>query len=184
MRLIRRQVRQLDDRPDLDRATPGHGNPGGDRDRLVDVARVDQEIAAQLLLGLREGTVRHHALAPTDPDAGCRRGGLEWGGGQILAGPSELVRQLRRLAVTLLPLVGAQGLFVQVDQKHVSHVLTPCPPLPSGEGGLTTTLRQSPRSRGRAPPPQRPRWAAERPAARASGPARRRRTAGRAAAAR
>src|SRR2546427_1849883 len=50
------------DRPDLDRAATGHRNPRGDGNRLVEIAGIDQEVAAQLLLGLRERTVGHHPL--------------------------------------------------------------------------------------------------------------------------
>src|SRR2546427_3768133 len=92
------------DRPDLDRAATGHRNPRGDGNRLVEIGRIDQEVAAQLLLGLRERTVGHHPLALAHPDGRGRRGGLERSGGAILARGTELVRQLRRLAVTPLAL--------------------------------------------------------------------------------
>src|SRR2546426_1592923 len=140
--LIGRQVRYVNDRPDLDRAATGHGNPRRDGDRLVEIARIDQEIAAQLLLGLRERTVGHYPFALAYPDAGRRGGRVERGGGEILARGAELVRQLRGLAVAPLPLALTQGLLVKVDQQHVPHecasipcylplgwVLTPCPPL-------------------------------------------------------
>src|SRR5438552_10709823 len=144
--LIGRQVRYVNDRPDLDRAATGHGNPRRDGDRLVEIAGIDQEVAAQLLLGFRERAVGHYPFALAYPDAGRRGGRLERGGGEILARGIELVCELRRLAVTLLSLALTQGLLVQVNQQHVSHqcasvpsrlsprVLTPCPPLRSGEG--------------------------------------------------
>src|SRR3989442_2092738 len=204
--LIGRQVRYVNDRPDLDRAATGHGNPRRDGDRLVEIARIDQEVAAQLLLGLRERAVGHYPFALAYPDAGRRGGRLERGGGEILTRGTELVRQLGRLAVTLLPLDRTQRLLVQVDQQHVSHqcasvrrrlslreVLSPCPPLPSGEGEcvpprrrerVRTTPRQSPRRRERAPSPTRPRREAGHPAVRGSGPARTQRIAGTAVAAR
>src|SRR5947208_9287904 len=79
--LVRRQIRYVDDGPDLDRAAAGHGNPRRDGDRLVEIPRIDQEIAPQLLLGLRKRTVGHHPLAVAYPDAGGRGGRLERGGG-------------------------------------------------------------------------------------------------------
>src|SRR2546428_12091428 len=103
--LIGRQVRYVDDRPDLDRAATGHGNPGGDGDRLVEIARIDQEVAAEPLLRLRERTVSHHPFTLAYPDAGRGGGGLARGGGKLLARRTALLRQLRRLAVPLLPLV-------------------------------------------------------------------------------
>src|SRR5437867_5324279 len=140
--LIGRQIRYVNDRPDLDRAATGNANPRGDGNRLVEIAGTDQKVAAQLLLGLRERTVGHHPFALAYPDAGRRGGRLERGGGEILARGTELVRQLCGLAVTPLPLALTQGLLVEVDQQHVSHqcasvpgclslreVLTPCPPL-------------------------------------------------------
>src|SRR2546426_7268652 len=163
--LIGRQVRYVNDRPDLDRAATGHGNPRRDGDRLVEIARIDQEIAAQLLLGLRERTVGHYPFALAYPDAGRRGGRLERGGGEILARGAELVRQLRGLAVAPLPLALTQGLLVKVDQQHVPHecasipcylplgwVLTPCPPLRevltplSPSPGSPHPLSPSPRS--------------------------------------
>src|SRR5207253_7752248 len=109
--LIGRQVRDVNDRPDLDRAATGHGNPRRDGDRLVEIARIDQEVAAQLLLGLRERAVGHYPFALAYPDAGRRGGRLERGGGEILTRGTELVCQLRRLAVTLLSLDRTQGLL-------------------------------------------------------------------------
>src|ERR1043166_4459048 len=64
-------------------------------------------------------------------------------------------------------------------------VLTPCPPLRiRGEGELRTTHPRSLRSRETAPTPTQRHREAGRPAGRASGPARTRRTAGTAGAAR
>src|SRR5213593_760458 len=120
-RLVRRQIRQLNHRPDFDGAAPRHGDLRGDGDRFVAILRVHQEVSAQLLLGLREGTVGHHAFALAHPNTGRRRGRLQRRGGEVLAGRSELVRQLRGLAVTPLALRLVQRLFVQVNEQHVSH---------------------------------------------------------------
>src|SRR5207248_7486081 len=138
----------------------------------------------ELFLGLRKGPVPHHAFAPTHAHAGGRGRGLERRRGDILARDREVVRQLGGFAVTGLPLVLAQGLLVQVDQQHVSHVLTPCPPLPSGEGGFMTSPRRLHQSRETAPPLMPPPPGAGRRAGHESDRARTRRTAGTAVAAR
>src|SRR3989475_2183875 len=164
------------DRPDLDRAATGHRNPRGDGNRLVEIAGIDQEVAAQLLLGLRERTVGHHPFALAYPDAGRRGGRLERGGGEILARGTELVRQLCGLAVTPLPLALTQGLLVEVDEQHISHELY--------LRSCRVSRRRSPRRREMAPPPKRPLREVGHPAGRGSGPARTQRIAGTAVAAR
>src|SRR5205823_10748546 len=70
--LSRRQVRDLDDRPDFDCAPARPRNPRGDGDRLVEIPGIDQEVAAQLFARLRERAVGHQPLALADPDAGRR----------------------------------------------------------------------------------------------------------------
>src|SRR4030065_235944 len=119
--LLRRQARDLHDRPDFDGAFARARYPPGDGDRLVEVYRVDQEVAAQLLAGFREGAVGDHPLAVTHPDAGRRRHRRQGIGGQILAVRLELVRELRRLLVAVLPLGIGPCLLVRVDQQHVFH---------------------------------------------------------------
>src|SRR2546426_9836238 len=75
--LIGRQVRYVNDRPDLDPAATGHGDPRRDGDRLGEIAPIDQEIAAQLLLGLRARTGGHYPFALAYPDAGRPGGRLQ-----------------------------------------------------------------------------------------------------------
>src|SRR5262245_23430768 len=58
-----RKARQLHDRPDLDGALAGAGDAGGDADGLVEVARLDEEEAAELFAGFRERAVGHQPLA-------------------------------------------------------------------------------------------------------------------------
>src|SRR4051794_36990312 len=65
------------DRPHLDRAALRGGDPRGDLGRLVQILRLDQVVAAQLLLHLRERPVRGQRLAITNADARRRRGRLE-----------------------------------------------------------------------------------------------------------
>ena len=56
-------------------AEPGSGDARGDPDRLVEIARLDQEVAPQLLLRLHPGAVggRYPAVAHPDRRGGIRR---------------------------------------------------------------------------------------------------------------
>ncbi len=76
---------ELQDRPDLDRAVPGARDPGGDRDRRVEVGRVDQVEAAEGLLRLRERTVGREDVAVADPDGRRGRRRMECLAGLVLA---------------------------------------------------------------------------------------------------
>src|SRR5262249_60427903 len=73
---IDRQTGDLHDRTDFDRPGAGQGDTGRDGNRLVHVLGLDEEVAAQLLPGLRKGTVGHERLAVADADAGS--GGGRW----------------------------------------------------------------------------------------------------------
>src|SRR5690606_12770089 len=52
-------ARQLPDRPHLHRATGGGGAAGRPGDGLVEVSRLDQIVAGQLLLAVGVGAVEH-----------------------------------------------------------------------------------------------------------------------------
>src|SRR5215212_1501867 len=65
------------DRPHLDGAGRGTRDLGRPVDRLVEAVALEEVEAAELLLRLREGTVREHALAVADADGGRGRAGLE-----------------------------------------------------------------------------------------------------------
>jgi hypothetical protein len=67
-----RQARDLHDRPDFDGAQACPWNPCGDADRLVGILGVDQELAAELFVRLRERSVGDERFAVAHPDAGCR----------------------------------------------------------------------------------------------------------------
>src|SRR6185369_2495969 len=58
------------DRPDFHRAIAPSRNLPCDFDGLIEVPGVDQEVAAKLLAGLREGAVGHKPLAIAGTDAG------------------------------------------------------------------------------------------------------------------
>src|SRR5438034_1339335 len=120
--LTRRQACYLHYRPDFDGADTCPWNPCGDADRLVEILGVDQEVAAELFARLRERTIGQQPFAVAHPDAGRRRRWVQRVGGQILPTRVKLLRELRRLPVTLLPLGFAQGLLVAVNQQHVFHV--------------------------------------------------------------
>src|SRR5262245_10118455 len=69
----RRHSLELEHRADFHGPLPRPGNAPGDLDRLVEVRRVDEEVAAELLSGFGERAVGHLALSLADADAG--RGG-------------------------------------------------------------------------------------------------------------
>src|SRR6266568_5021576 len=120
--LTRRQACDLHYRPDFDGAGACRWNPCGDADRLVEILGVDQEVAAELLARLRERTIGHEPFAVAHPDAGRRRRWVQRVGRQILPARVKVLRELRRLPVTLLALAFAQGLLVTVNQQQVFHV--------------------------------------------------------------
>ena len=64
-------------RPDLDRALLRAGDARRPRDRVVEVAAVEQVVAAELLARLGERAVAGDRLAVADPHRGRRGGGLE-----------------------------------------------------------------------------------------------------------
>src|SRR5262249_14369066 len=74
VRLFRRAgMLKLPHRPDLDAAQAQRRDLRGQLDGLVEVPRLDQDEAAELLLGLREGPVGRRYAAVPQPE---RRGGL------------------------------------------------------------------------------------------------------------
>jgi len=56
---------------------------------------------------------------------------MQWGGSEILACRMQVVRDLRRLQVTLFPLDIVEKLFISVNQKHVFHDGASARPWPS-----------------------------------------------------
>src|SRR5688572_12594704 len=64
-------------RPDLDRSDPRRGDLGRNLDGVVEVLRIDEVIAAKLLLRFGEGAVGARDLAIADPHGGGRLGRLE-----------------------------------------------------------------------------------------------------------
>src|SRR5258705_13686084 len=67
--LICWQVRDLNHRADFNCAPACRWNACGNADRLVEVLRVDQEVAAELFARFRERTVGHELSAVAHPDA-------------------------------------------------------------------------------------------------------------------
>src|SRR5580704_15005388 len=112
---FRRQSGEFHHWPDLDRSLAGSGNAGGDADRRVEIRRLDEKIAAELLARLGEGAVRHEPFAVADPDARCRRNGMQWPGTEILARCVEVVRQLGRFRKAVFALFVGPGFLVAVD---------------------------------------------------------------------
>jgi len=147
----------LRDRPHLDAADPRPRDPRGHLDRLVQIARLDDVVAAELLLGLRVRAVG--GGDPALPDADRRRGG----GRQEPVAPGEVAaRPYRRrelaLFVEVPRRVGLRHLLhhlFRADQAQVFHRI------PLARGGIGSGHSWSngdrgnrhPVAEGRAPQP-------------------------------
>src|SRR6266487_3985068 len=75
--LNRWQALDLPDRPDFNRSDTRCGNPARDVDRFVEILGVDQEIAADLLASLREGTVGHEPFTVANAYTDRLRGWIQ-----------------------------------------------------------------------------------------------------------
>src|SRR5215471_4956001 len=119
---------QLAHRPYLDASQAQRRGLRGQLDGLVEVFRLDQDEAAELLLGLREGPIGRRYAAVPQPE---RRGGLhgfEGVGGDEVTVLFEDVVVVERLAderVELALRERVQVLLVIVDQAQVLHGATP-----------------------------------------------------------
>src|SRR5438552_16693070 len=98
LKVLRLHPFEFHERPDLDRSTLGGRDPGRGLDGLVDVVALDQVVATELLLGLRERAVGGHGLPVLDPDRGCRVGWLQ---GVARAHPALLRQPLAEVLVAL-----------------------------------------------------------------------------------
>src|SRR6266496_5179228 len=114
----------LHDRSDLDRARPRGRNAPRDRGRLVQVLRVDDVVAAELLARLREGAVGRQGFAVADPDGRRGRDRLEGVAGQVFPALLDARGEGAVLLVDGALVLLVEGLPVHltvVNQKHVSH---------------------------------------------------------------
>src|SRR6266508_5191660 len=113
------------DRPYLHRATTGKiRHLAGPGDRRIQIGRIDQIVAAELLLGLGEGAIDDDRAAIGESYGGRRRDRLERLAGEVLAG-------LLQVGGVLPPGVhlsglgfggfGRCGLLVPIDQQQVAH---------------------------------------------------------------
>src|SRR5207237_9512486 len=113
-----------EDRSDLDGPVARGGNARRDRDRLVAVLRLDEVIATELLLGLRERPVGGEGLAVAHADGGRGRGALQPLAAEEVAAPldrfgegAELLQERAHLLLRALrPLR-----LVAVDQQDIFH---------------------------------------------------------------
>src|SRR5207253_5213784 len=112
--LISRQARDLDYRPDLHSTLARHGNPCGDGDGLVEILRVNEEIATQLFTRLGKRPIGHEPLAVAHPDARSHCSRVQGVGGHVLTVRFKVMRELRGLGVTDLTFGLAQCVLVTV----------------------------------------------------------------------
>src|SRR5271166_2850420 len=116
----------LPDGPHFDRAVLRPRNPRGNRNRLVEIFRLNQVVAAELLLGFREWPVRHYRLAVAHANRGGRRGLLERIAALVLPALREVLRE-DHIFLEHLALLGGVHLFsvrfAVVDQKQVFHCM-------------------------------------------------------------
>src|SRR5262245_60409339 len=99
--LRRRQVRDLDHRADLDGPALRHWDALRNRDGLVQILGLDQEVTAQLLVSLGERAVGDEALSLTNPDAGCGGSRMKRRRGQITPGGVNLMGEGGRVPIAL-----------------------------------------------------------------------------------
>ena len=116
-----RQPRYLDHRADFHGPHARSRNSAGNFDRIVEILGVHQEVAAQVFASLSERTVRDQAFAVPHPDARRGRNGLQGRGRQELAFGAQVMRELGRFLVAVLPLVLSHGILRHVNQQHVFH---------------------------------------------------------------
>ena len=95
-------------------------------DRFVQVACLDEDEAAELLLRLDEGTIGRGDLSVPDAQARGRVGGLQGVGGEEMAAAPEVLIVRERLDVERFVLAPAHGLerrLVDPDRAQVLHVI-------------------------------------------------------------
>src|SRR5262249_52933814 len=99
-----RQTRNFHDGTNFDSAESCDRNAFSDLDRFVEIVRIDQVIAAELFVGLCEWAIGDESFAVADPDAGSRRGWMQWRSIQIFPAGMNLPSQLCGFDVTVLTL--------------------------------------------------------------------------------
>src|SRR5512140_869863 len=118
------RLRHFQDRSNLDATPAGAGNAGRDLDRVVQVLRLHQVVATQLLPGLREGTVRRRDLPIPHPDRGRAARGLQRVATDVVAALLDAFRVVVVLAAHGFPLRRRRLLpctLVAIDQAQVPH---------------------------------------------------------------
>ena len=74
--LVSGQIRNFDNRPNLDRTFAGAWNSSGNVDHLIEISGFDHEKATKLFARFRERTVGDETFVAAHLDAGRRRYGL------------------------------------------------------------------------------------------------------------
>src|SRR5215471_9892824 len=111
-------------RPDLDRTVLGERDLLGDRNRRIEIRRLDQIVAAELLLGLGEGAVMDGLLAVGGAHGGGKRRALQPGTREphrpkLLDQGHVAARDCLQGGAALIR--SAIDLFVLVDQQQELH---------------------------------------------------------------
>src|SRR5437762_2465658 len=125
--MTRRSVRRVYG-PDLDRAHARRRDAGGDRGRLVEILRLDQVEAAELLLRLGERPVRGEELGVADAHRPRGPRGLERLSSPVVAARSNALREravFREEAPHLRLRNSFPLLLVRVDEEEVLHCRLP-----------------------------------------------------------
>src|SRR5207253_4352895 len=125
---LARLTLDLHDGPDLHGPEPRRRDARRDADRLVEVLRLDQVVAADALRRLGERSVGHHPLPLPQAHRGRGRDRLERVAGPVVPALRDRVGELPVLRVDPLPLaIGEAGELrgVRVDQQHVLHEQPP-----------------------------------------------------------
>src|SRR5690606_38895175 len=105
----------LEDRANLDGANPSYRNAFCNLDGLIQIGRVYQVVAAQLLSGFSKRAVGDKTFSLSYPHRGGGRNRMQWTRTQILSLCMKIMGQLSGLFITLDVLLFSHRVFVHVN---------------------------------------------------------------------